>query len=36
MHPSGGNDEQERERSTWLTEEDDVWGDDDDLPPKLQ
>jgi hypothetical protein len=31
MH-GGGSDEDERERSTWLSEDDDVWGGDD-LPP---
>lgn len=28
MHGSGQKDEEERERSTWLTEDDDVWGGD--------
>jgi hypothetical protein len=32
MHGSGGNDEDERERSTWLSEDDDLWGGDDAAP----
>jgi hypothetical protein len=31
MHGSG-NDEDERERSTWLSEDDDVWGDEESPP----
>jgi len=30
-----GNDEQERERSTWLTEDEDVWGGSDAPPPTI-
>lgn len=32
MHGSGQGGDEERERSTWLEEEDDVWGGDD-APP---
>jgi hypothetical protein len=35
MHGGDGGDEQERERSTWLTEDDDVWGGDPDAPPPV-
>ena len=36
MAPGGhGQGEKERERSTWLTEEDDVWGGDGDAAPPL-
>ncbi len=35
MHGGGDGDEQERERSTWLTEDDDVWGGDPDAPPPV-
>ena len=35
MHGGNGGEEEERERSTWLTEDDDVWGGDDGLPPVL-
>lgn len=31
----GGQDEQERERSTWLTEDEDVWGGDTDAAPPV-
>jgi hypothetical protein len=31
---AGGNDEDERERSTWLEEDDDVWGEAD-APPSV-
>ncbi len=31
----GGGDEEERERSTWLTEDEDVWGGDTDAPPPV-
>src|SRR6266516_3912802 len=36
MHGGQGGDEEERERSTWLTEDDDIWGGEDGLPPVLQ
>ncbi len=32
MHGGGQGDEDERERSTWLSEDEDVWGNDDDVP----
>ena len=35
MQGGHGGEEEERERSTWLTEDDDVWGGDDGLPPVL-
>lgn len=35
MHGTHGQDEQERERSTWLTEDEDVWGTDNDAPPPV-
>lgn len=35
MGGAGGQDEQERERSTWLTEDEDVWGLDNNLPPPV-
>jgi hypothetical protein len=36
MHGGGGSgDEEERERSTWLTEDEDVWGGDTDSPPPV-
>ena len=37
MMPMGGHGqgEKERERSTWLTEDDDIWGDDGDAAPPL-
>jgi hypothetical protein len=28
-HGGAGGEDEERERSTWLTEDDDVWGADD-------
>jgi hypothetical protein len=31
----GGNDEEERERSTWLTEDEDVWSADGDITPPV-
>jgi hypothetical protein len=31
----GGEGEEERERSTWLTEDDDVWGGDGDTAPPV-
>jgi hypothetical protein len=36
MYGGQGGDEEERERSTWLTEDDDIWGGEDGLPPVLQ
>jgi hypothetical protein len=36
MHGGGhGGDEEERERSTWLTEDEDVWGGNTDVPPPV-
>jgi hypothetical protein len=32
MHGAGQGDEDERERSTWLSEDEDVWGNEDDVP----
>jgi uncharacterized protein YukE len=34
-HGGGGEGEEERERSTWLTEDDDVWGGDGDTAPPV-
>ena len=35
MRPGGSSgDEGERERSTWLTEDDDIWGESD-APPSV-
>jgi hypothetical protein len=31
----GGKDEEERERSTWLTEDEDVWSADGDIAPPV-
>ena len=31
----GGGNDGERDRSTWLNEDEDVWGADEDLPPSL-
>src|SRR5262249_52050739 len=33
--PMQGDEEEERERSTWLTEDQDVWGGDIDVPPPV-
>jgi hypothetical protein len=35
MHGGGQGDEDERERSTWLTEDEDVWGGNTDVPPPV-
>lgn len=35
MHGGGQGDEDERERSTWLTEDEDVWGGNADVPPPV-
>jgi hypothetical protein len=35
MHGGHGADEEERERSTWLTEDEDVWGGGTDAPPPV-
>jgi hypothetical protein len=32
---AGGEGEEERERSTWLTEDEDVWGNDGDAAPPV-
>jgi len=34
-HGGGSEGEEERERSTWLTEDDDVWGGDGDTAPPV-
>jgi hypothetical protein len=34
-HGGHGGEEEERERSTWLTEDEDVWGGNTDLPPPV-
>jgi hypothetical protein len=34
-HGGSGEGEEERERSTWLTEDDDVWGGDGDAAPPV-
>jgi len=34
-HGGGSGDDEERERSTWLTEDEDVWGGDTDVPPPV-
>jgi hypothetical protein len=35
MHGGRGGEQEERERSTWLTEDEDVWGGDTDAPPPV-
>jgi hypothetical protein len=35
MGSQAGNQEQERERSTWLAEDEDVWGTDPDVGPHV-
>jgi hypothetical protein len=35
MGGAGGGQEQDRERTTWLTEDEDVWGGDDDVAPPI-
>jgi hypothetical protein len=34
-HGGGQNDGEERERTTWLTEDEDVWGADDGAAPPV-
>jgi hypothetical protein len=36
MHGGGQGDEGERERNTWLTEDDDVWGADEASPGVIE
>jgi hypothetical protein len=34
-HGAGGGDEEEHERTTWLTEDEDVWGANGDAAPPV-